>query len=75
MGHPGWDLWPIVIDPLHAPDAEGAGAYLTLFLACLPALDMENDGNARRVLAAIRDTGASPCRAQAPYDNYPEESV
>lgn len=59
MGHPGWDLWPIVIDPLHAPDEEGASPYLTLFLACLPALDMENEGNARRVLAAIRDTGAS----------------
>ena len=59
MGHPGWDLWPIVIDPLHAPDDEGASPYLTLFLACLPALDMESEGTALRVLAAIRDTGAS----------------
>jgi hypothetical protein len=59
MGHPRWDLWPIVIDPLHAPDAEGAGPYLTLFLACLPALDMANPAVARRVLAAILDTGAS----------------
>jgi hypothetical protein len=23
MGHPGWDLWPIVVDPSHAPAAEG----------------------------------------------------
>ena len=59
MGHPGWDLWPIVIDPLHAPDKQGARPYLTLFLACLSALDMEIEVNARSVLAAIRDTGAS----------------
>jgi hypothetical protein len=59
MGHPGWDLYPIVIDPAHAPADEDAGPYLTLFLACLPALDMTQEGNARRVLAAIRDTGGS----------------
>jgi hypothetical protein len=59
MGHPGWDLYPIVIDPAHAPDGDGAGPYLTLFLACLPALDMTQEDNARRVLAAIRDTGGS----------------
>jgi hypothetical protein len=59
MGHPGWDLWPIVIDPSHAPAAQGAGPYLILLLACLPALDMETPAGARQVLAAIRDTGAS----------------
>ena len=59
MGHPGWDLWPIVIDPSHAPAAEGAGPYLILFLACLPALDMETPAGARQVRAAIHDTGAS----------------
>jgi hypothetical protein len=59
MGHPGWDLWPVVIDPPHAPGEQDASPYLTLFLACLPALDMESEDNARRVLAAIRDTGAS----------------
>ena len=37
----------------------GAGPYLILFLACLPALDMESQAGARQVLAAIRDTGAS----------------
>jgi hypothetical protein len=52
-------LWPIVIDPQHAPAAEGASPYLTLFLACLPALDMEEPGVAQRVLEAIRDTRAS----------------
>jgi hypothetical protein len=59
LGHPGLELWPIVIDPEHAPDGEDAGPYLLLFLACLPALDMENPAVARRVLTAIRDTGAS----------------
>jgi hypothetical protein len=58
-GHPGFDLWPIVIDPDHAPGSEGANPYLLLFLACLPALDMESEAGARRVLNAIRDTGAS----------------
>ena len=59
MGHPGWDLWPIVIDPAHAPSDQGAGPYLLLFLACLPALDMESEAGAARVLDAIRGTGAS----------------
>jgi hypothetical protein len=59
MGHPGLELWPIVIDPKHAPCDEGASPYLLLFLACLPALNMEDPNTARRVLAAIRDTGAS----------------
>ena len=59
MGHPGWDLWPIVIDPEHAPSDRGAGPYLLLFLACLSALDMESEAGAARVLDAIRDTGAS----------------
>jgi hypothetical protein len=58
IGHPGWDLWPIVIDPLHAPE-DNAGPYLTLFLACLPALDMADPAVARHVLTAIRETGAS----------------
>ena len=59
MGHPGLELWPIVIDPKHAPGDEGASPYLLLFLACLPALDMEDPDVACRVLEAIRDTGAS----------------
>ena len=59
MGHPGWDLYPIVIDPTHAPDDTGAGPYLILFLAILPALDMTNKATRNRVLGAIVDTGAS----------------
>jgi len=59
LGQPGLELWPIVIDPEHAPDGEDAGPYMLLFLACLPALEMENPAVAHRVLGAIRDTGAS----------------
>lgn len=59
LGHPGLELWPIVIDPEHAPSGEDAGPYMLLFLACLPALDMENPAVARQVLTAIRETGAS----------------
>ena len=59
LGQPGLELWPIVIDPEHAPDGEDAGPYMLLFLACLPALDLTAPGNAERVLAAIRDTGAT----------------
>jgi hypothetical protein len=59
LGHPGMELWPIVIDPDHAPSGEHAGPYLLLFLACLPALDLENPAVAGRVLEAIRHTGAS----------------
>ncbi|MGH3280161.1 MAG: hypothetical protein ACRDNW_13625, partial [Trebonia sp.] len=59
LGHPGLELWPIVIDPEHAPSGEDASPYLLLFLACLPAMDMEHPAVARRVLQAIRDTGAS----------------
>ena len=59
LGHPGLELWPIVIDPEHAPSGKDAGSYLLLFLACLPALDMEDPAVARRVLEAISETGAS----------------
>jgi hypothetical protein len=59
MGHPGWDLHPIVISPGHAPSGESASPYMHLFLTCLTPLDMETEAGARRVLAAIRDTGAS----------------
>ena len=45
--------------PRHAPSDQDAGPYLILFLACLPALDMESEAGAARVLDAIRDTGAS----------------
>ena len=42
-GHPGFDLWPIVIDPLHAPSAEGASPWLLIFDACLGVVEMGTD--------------------------------
>ena len=41
-GHPGFDLLPIVIDPLHVPSAEGGGPWL-LNLRCVPG--RIGDGN------------------------------
>jgi hypothetical protein len=57
-GHPGFDLVPEVIDPFNAPDADGASPYLAIFAACMGAIDLETEQGARRVLAAIVDTGA-----------------
>jgi hypothetical protein len=59
MGHPDWDLRPLVIDPSNAPADDGSSPYMIIFLACLPVLDMTSVEGAVRVLAAIRDTGAS----------------
>jgi hypothetical protein len=59
IGHPGFDLAPIVIDPRNTPGTGDASPYLTLFAACMGAIDMTEDDGARHVLAAIHDTGAS----------------
>jgi len=58
-GHPEFDLWPVVIDPLHTPSLEGASPYLVIFTACVRILDMETEGGARQVLAAVRATHVS----------------
>jgi hypothetical protein len=58
-GHPGFDLWPIVIDPLHAPSAEGASPWLVIFDACLGVLEMGTEPGARRILNAVHGSGAS----------------
>jgi hypothetical protein len=58
-GHPGFDLWPIVIDPLHAPSTEGATSWMVIFDACLGVVDIGTDSGARLVLSAVRDLGAS----------------
>lgn len=57
-GHPGFDLAPAVIDSRTAPDARGASPYLTLFAACMGAIDLAAEDGARHVLAAIGNTGA-----------------
>ena len=51
-GHPGFDLWPIVIDPLHAPSADGASPWLVIFDACLGVIEMGTEPGARRILNA-----------------------
>ena len=56
-GHPGFDLWPIVIDPLHAPNPEGGSPWLLIFDACLGVLEMGTEPGARRVLNAVHDSG------------------
>lgn len=58
-GHPGFDLLPIVIDPLHAPDPEGAGPWLVMFDACLGVLNIGTEPGARRILNAVHDSGTS----------------
>ena len=58
-GHPGFDLAPAVIDPRNTPGTGEASPYLTLFAACMGAIDMTNQAGARHVLSAINDTGAA----------------
>jgi hypothetical protein len=58
-GHPGFDLWPIVIDPLHAPSTEGASSWLVIFDACLGVLELGTEPGARRILDAVHDSGRS----------------
>ncbi len=58
-GHPGFDLRPIVIDPLHAPNPEGASPWLVIFDACLGVLDIETEPGARLILTAVHDSGTS----------------
>jgi hypothetical protein len=51
-GHPGFDLIPVIIDPLTSPGQDGASPYLTLFAACMDAIDMETRTGAHQVLTA-----------------------
>jgi plasmid stabilization system protein ParE len=58
-GHPGFDLWPIVIDPLRAPSTEGASPWLVIFDACLGVLEMGTEPGARQILNAVHDSATS----------------
>jgi hypothetical protein len=75
MGHPGWDLRPIVIDPLNAPGAAGADPYLILFLA-LPARAGHGE-RGRRPPGTDRDPRDRRLRRRPqPTDgDYPEQGV
>jgi hypothetical protein len=58
-GHPGFDLAPVVIDQHNIPGTGTATPYLTLFAACMGAIDMTGEDGARHVLTAIDNTGAA----------------
>jgi hypothetical protein len=58
-GHPGFDLAPAVIDAGNTPGTGDASPYLTLFAACMGAIDITGEVGARHVLSAINDTGAA----------------
>lgn len=58
-GHPGFDLAPAVIDSGNTPGTGEASPYLTLFAACMGAIDMTDKAAAQHVLSAINDTGAA----------------
>jgi hypothetical protein len=64
IGHPGFDLRPVVIDPASTPGMSGTSPYLAVFAACMGAIDLEAEQGCRQVLAAIRDTGASTADRQ-----------
>jgi hypothetical protein len=57
-GHPGFDLAPIVISPQNAPGGDGTAPWLTVFAACMGAIDLEDKANAYHVLSAINNTRA-----------------
>jgi hypothetical protein len=58
-GHPGFDLYPIVVDPRTFPNWKDAGPYLTILAGAAKAIDLGTPGGRDAVLAAIEQTGAS----------------
>jgi hypothetical protein len=58
-GHPGFDLYPIVVDPRTFPSWEDAGPYLTILAGATKAIDLGTPGGRDAVLTAIEQTGAS----------------
>jgi hypothetical protein len=58
MGHPGYVLVPIVIDPRSGPDLANAGPWLTILSAAMRALRLDTDASRRTVLDAIKDTSS-----------------
>jgi hypothetical protein len=58
-GHPGFDLYPIVVDPSTFPDWRDAGPYLTILAGATKAIDLGTPSGRDAVLAAIEQSGAS----------------
>jgi len=58
-GHPGFDLYPIVVDPATFPSREDAGPYLTILAGATKAIDLGTPGGRDAVLTAIGQARAS----------------
>lgn len=58
-GHPGFDLYPIVVDPRTFPSWEDASPYLTILAGAAKAIDLGTPSGRDAILAAIEQTGAS----------------
>jgi hypothetical protein len=68
IGHPGFGLEPIVVDPACTPDPQDpdlapVGPELTVFAACMGTLDLEAETGQRQVLDAIRGLDTEQRRA------------
>ena len=58
-GHPGFDLYPIVVDPRTFPSWEGSSPYLTILAGATKAIDLGTPNGRDAVLTAIEQTRAS----------------
>ena len=58
-GHPGFDLYPIVIDPRTFPSWEDASPYLVILAGATKAIDLAPPCGRDAVLSAIEQAGAS----------------
>jgi hypothetical protein len=58
-GHPGFDLYPIVVDPRTFPSWEDSSPYLVILAGATKAIDLATPGGRDAVLTAIEQAGAS----------------
>ena len=58
-GHPGFDLYPIVVDPRTFPSWEDASPYLVILAGATKAIDLATPRGRDAVLTAIEQAGAS----------------
>jgi hypothetical protein len=57
-GHPGFDLYPIVVDPRTFPNREDASPYLTILAGAAKAIDLATPDGRDAVLTAIEQARA-----------------
>jgi hypothetical protein len=70
-GHPGFDLYPIVVDPATFPSREDAGPYLTILAGATKAIDLGTPGRPGRCPDRHRAGQGQPRRHGRPYNHYP----